>query len=165
MNKKKQQKQHHSKKADIESLVDQNYGLLVYLAKKFANDVDELEEYIQVGSIGMIKGINSFQDEKGKLSSYLSTCIRNELFRHIRYKKREKRYAKTVPLFNEHLIIETQNIEEWFPLLSSMERQIIDLYLENYQKKDIAAKLNISQHELYTKMKELFNKIREANEA
>lgn len=59
-------------------LIERNLRLVAYIAKKYTNTSFEQEDLISIGTIGLIKGINSFNVEKGsKLSTYVSRCIDN----------------------------------------------------------------------------------------
>lgn len=66
-------------------LIERNLRLVVYIAKKFDNTGIELEDLISVGTIGLIKAVNSFDiDKKIKLATYASRCIENEILMHLR---------------------------------------------------------------------------------
>lgn len=66
-------------------LIEHNLRLVVYISKKFVNTNIELEDLISVGSIGLIKAVNSFKLEKNiKLATYASRCIENEILMHLR---------------------------------------------------------------------------------
>ena len=66
-------------------LVEHNLRLVVYIAKKFENTGVGLEDLISIGTIGLIKAINTFNPEKNiKLATYASRCIENEILMYIR---------------------------------------------------------------------------------
>ncbi|MBQ3094865.1 MAG: RNA polymerase sporulation sigma factor SigE [Clostridia bacterium] len=66
-------------------LIEHNLRLVVYIAKKFENTGIQLEDLISIGTIGLIKGINTFLPEKNiKLATYCSRCIENEILMHLR---------------------------------------------------------------------------------
>lgn len=74
-----------SKEAAREKLIAHNLRLVVYLAKKFENTGVGVEDLISIGSIGLIKGINTFNPEKKiKLATYASRCIENEILMYLR---------------------------------------------------------------------------------
>ena len=61
-------------------LVERNLRLVVYIAKKFENTGVDLEDLISVGTIGLMKAINTFDVAKNiKLATYASRCIENEI--------------------------------------------------------------------------------------
>lgn len=67
------------------TLIEHNLRLVVYIAKKFENTGTGLEDLISIGTIGLIKAINTFNVEKNiKLATYASRCIENEILMHIR---------------------------------------------------------------------------------
>lgn len=66
-------------------LVEHNLRLVVYIAKKFENTSVGLEDLISIGTIGLIKAINTFNTDKNiKLATYASRCIENEILMYIR---------------------------------------------------------------------------------
>ncbi len=66
-------------------LVEHNLRLVVYIAKKFENTGTGLEDLISIGTIGLIKAINTFKTDKNiKLATYASRCIENEILMYIR---------------------------------------------------------------------------------
>lgn len=66
-------------------LIEHNLRLVVYIAKRFENTGIGLEDLISIGTIGLIKGINTFKDDKNiKLATYCSRCIENEILMYIR---------------------------------------------------------------------------------
>ncbi|MDR3263653.1 MAG: RNA polymerase sporulation sigma factor SigE [Clostridiales bacterium] len=66
-------------------LIEHNLRLVVYIAKRFENTGVDIEDLISVGTIGLIKGVNSFNLEKNiKLATYASRCIENEILMHLR---------------------------------------------------------------------------------
>ena len=68
-----------------QKLIEHNLRLVVYIAKKFENTGLDLEDLISVGTIGLIKAVNSFDGEKKiKLATYASRCIENEILMHLR---------------------------------------------------------------------------------
>ena len=70
-------------------LIERNLRLVAHVAKKYATTNVDQDDLISIGTIGLIKGINSFNLEKGsKLSTYVSRCIDNEILMHLRATKK-----------------------------------------------------------------------------
>ena len=70
-------------------LIERNLRLVAHVAKKYSNTKVDQEDLISIGTIGLIKGINSFNLEKGaRLSTYVSRCIDNEILMHLRSTKK-----------------------------------------------------------------------------
>lgn len=70
-------------------LIERNLRLVAHVAKKYANTKVDQDDLISIGSIGLIKGINSFNLDKGsKLSTYVSRCIDNEILMYLRSSKK-----------------------------------------------------------------------------
>ncbi|MCL2755900.1 MAG: RNA polymerase sporulation sigma factor SigK [Firmicutes bacterium] len=79
------QELHLGKPETKQELIEHNLRLVVYIAKKFENTGLDIEDLISVGSIGLIKAVNSFQyDRNIKLATYSSRCIENEILMHLR---------------------------------------------------------------------------------
>ena len=73
------------------TLVERNLRLVVYIAKKFENTGVGLEDLISIGTIGLMKAINTFNADKNiKLATYASRCIENEILMYLRRSNRIK---------------------------------------------------------------------------
>ena len=73
------------------TLVEHNLRLVVYIAKKFENTGIGIEDLISIGTIGLIKAINTFNPTKNiKLATYASRCIENEILMYIRKSSNQK---------------------------------------------------------------------------
>lgn len=115
-------------------LIEHNLRLVVYIAKKFENTNVDIEDLISVGTIGLIKAVNSFDENKQiKLATYASRCIENEILMHLR---------KVVKTRNELSLDEPLNVDgEGNVLLLSdvlgTESDVIYKDLESDVEKDI----------------------------
>lgn len=70
-------------------LIERNLRLVAHICKKYANGNNNADDFISIGTIGLIKGINSFNMDKGvKLATYVSKCIDNEILMHLRSTKK-----------------------------------------------------------------------------
>ena len=68
-----------------DSLIEHNLRLVVYIARRFDNSGVDLDDLISVGTIGLIKAVNSYNLDKNiKLATYASRCIENEILMHLR---------------------------------------------------------------------------------
>ena len=68
-----------------ETLIVHNLRLVVYIAKKFENTTSNIEDLVSIGSIGLIKAVNTFSPQRNiKLATYASRCIENEILMHLR---------------------------------------------------------------------------------
>ena len=72
-------------------LIEHNLRLVVFLAKKYENTNIDLEDLVSIGTIGLIKGVNTYKLDKNiKLATYVSRCIDNEILMYLRKTKRRK---------------------------------------------------------------------------
>ena len=72
-------------------LIEHNLRLVVYIARRFENTGIHIEDLISIGTIGLIKAINTFNpDKKIKLATYASRCIENEILMHFRSRKKSR---------------------------------------------------------------------------
>ncbi len=75
-----------------DKLIEHNLRLVVFLAKKYENTGYDIEDLVSIGSIGLIKGINTYKADKNiKLATYVSRCISNEILMFFKKKIRRKR--------------------------------------------------------------------------
>ena len=84
-----------AKKGDEEAknvLIEHNLRLVVFLAKKYENTGYDIEDLVSIGTIGLIKGINTYKLSKNiKLATYASRCISNEILMFLRKNKKRKK--------------------------------------------------------------------------
>lgn len=74
-----------------DKLIEHNLRLVVFLAKKYENTNIDLEDLVSIGTIGLIKGVNTYKLDKNiKLATYASRCIDNEILMYLRKTKRKK---------------------------------------------------------------------------
>lgn len=72
-------------------LIEHNLRLVVFLAKKYENTSIDLEDLVSIGTIGLIKGVNTYKLDKNiKLATYASRCIDNEILMYLRKTKKKR---------------------------------------------------------------------------
>ena len=75
-----------------QTLIEHNLRLVVYIAKKFESSGVNLEDLISIGTLGLIKGVQTFKMDKNiKLATYASRCIENEILMHFRNNKKRNK--------------------------------------------------------------------------
>ena len=171
-------------------LVEHNLRLVVFLAKKFESSGIDMEDLVSVGTIGLIKAINSFKTEKQiKLATYASRCIENEILMYLRkLSKRKAELSLDEPLNvdgegNELLLadilgtdsdaiythvenqVERQLLEEGLARLSKREQQIIEMRFgldgeDERTQKEVADLLGISQSYISRLEKKIINRLK-----
>src|SRR5699024_12721098 len=78
-------------KVEKSTFIEHNLRFVVYIAKQFENTGIHIEDLISIGSIGLIKAVNTFNPEKKiKLATYASRCIENEILMYLRKSNRMK---------------------------------------------------------------------------
>ena len=71
-------------------LIEHNLRLVAHIAKKYASSGVENDDLVSIGSIGLIKAVNTFRPEAGKLTAYASRCIENEILMHLRANRKNR---------------------------------------------------------------------------
>ena len=173
-----------------QKLVERNLRLVVYIAKKFENTGVGLEDLISIGTIGLIKGVNTFNADKNiKLATYASRCIENEILMYLRRSNRIKgEVSLDEPLNqdgdgNELLLsdilgteaditsrriedeVDKQLLKNSIEKLNSRERNIMELrfgFISGNEKtqKEVADMLGISQSYISRLEKKIISKMR-----
>ncbi|MEF2614627.1 RNA polymerase sporulation sigma factor SigK [Faecalibacillus faecis] len=133
-------------------LIEKNLRLVAHIAKKYNNNKDLQEDLISIGTIGLIKAIDSYSlDKKVKLATYASKCIENEILMHLR---KNKKLNLEVSL-NEVIGVDRDGSEIVLEeLIDNKEKPIID---QIYQKDNIDTFLNIF-HILTPKEQDILSK-------
>lgn len=171
-----------------DKLIEHNLRLVVYIAKRYETNPIFMEDLISIGSIGLIKAVNTFKRDKNiKLVTYASRCIENEILMFLRKKSRRKlEVSFDEPLNvdydgNELLLsdilgtdddVVTKEFEkkenkrellEAMKCLKTRERQILQMRYgiehEELTQKDIAKRLGISQSYISRLEKRILHKL------
>lgn len=109
-------------------LIERNLRLVVYIARKFENTSVGVEDLVSIGTIGLIKAVNTFDpDKKIKLATYASRCIENEILMYLRRNNR----TKTEISFDEPLNIDWDGNELLLSDILGTENDTIYRYLED----------------------------------
>ena len=130
-------------------LIERNLRLVVYIAKKFDNTGIGVEDLISIGTIGLIKAINTFNPGKNiKLATYASRCIENEILMYLRRNSK----TKTEVSIDEPLNVDWEGNELLLSDILGTENDIITKDIENKVKIDEMRKefLDNVSHELKT---------------
>lgn len=171
-------------------LVEHNLRLVVYIAKKFENSGVDGDDLVSVGTIGLIKAINSFKSDKNiKLATYASRCIENEILMYLRRMSRLKQEVSfDEPLNtdwegNELLLsdvmgtdadsvysdieggVERELLQASLSKLTPREQRIMRMRFaldggEEMTQKDVADKLGISQSYISRLEKKIISKLK-----
>ena len=171
-------------------LIEHNLRLVVFLAKKYDNTGEDLEDLVSIGSIGLIKGIKTYKLDKNiKLATYASRCIDNEILMFLRKNKKrigEVSFEDSINFDSEgnelriedvfgtdediiHKSIEdTDNrilLEKEIRKLTGRDKEIIEnryglFGKKSLTQKDLADKLNISQSYISRIEKKVIKKLK-----
>ena len=185
----------HTDENASQMLIEHNLRLVVYIAKRFENTGTGIEDLVSIGTIGLIKAINTFKSDKNiKLATYASRCIENEILMHIRKCSGAKaEISIDEPLNtdwdgNELLLSdilgsdedsmadeiveseERERIRRAVAELEPREREIIELRYgmsggRELTQKEVADKLGISQSYISRLEKKIILRLREEIEA
>lgn len=155
-------------------LIEHNLRLVAHVVRKYENSGEDVEDLISIGTIGLIKAINTFAEEKGvRLATYAARCIENEVLMHLRnikktkqevyiyepigYDKEGNEIALIDVLTNDNEIIDVvdaklqeDKIKSRMGVLTSRERQVIEMRYGLFSgiketQREIAKKLGISR--------------------
>ena len=130
-------------------LIERNLRLVVYIARKFENTGINVEDLISIGTIGLIKAINTFNPEKKiKLATYASRCIENEILMFLRRNSR----IKTEVSIDEPLNVDWEGNELLLSDILGTENDVIYRNIENEVDKEL---LKIAMNKLTEREKQI----------
>ncbi|MDD5826326.1 MAG: RNA polymerase sporulation sigma factor SigK [Bacilli bacterium] len=110
-----------------DKLIEHNLRLVVFLAKKYENTKVDLEDLVSIGTIGLIKGVNTYRLDKNiKLATYASRCIDNEILMYLRKTKRKR----TEVSFEDSLSFDADGNELHLEDVLGTEKDIVTKGLE-----------------------------------
>ena len=121
-------------------LIEHNLRLVVFLAKKYENTGIDLEDLVSIGSVGLIKGVNTYKLDKNiKLATYASRCIDNEILMFLR--KNKKRGGEIS--FEDSLSYDSEGNELHLEDILGTDDDIVTKGLEKeYEKKTLYKEIN-----------------------
>lgn len=139
-------------------LIEHNLRLVVFLAKKYENTGVDLEDLVSIGTIGLIKGVNTYKLDKNiKLATYASRCIDNEILMFLRKNKRRKGEIS----FEDSLSYDAEGNELHLEDILGTENDIVTKGIEESDDKKILqeeiSKLNERDKKIMTLRYGLFN--------
>ncbi len=74
-----------------QTLIERNLRLVAHVVKKFDNTGEDMDDLISIGTIGLIKAVNTYSSDKGtRLATYAARCVENEILMHLRSNKKNK---------------------------------------------------------------------------
>ena len=182
-----------SQKGDCDArnkLIEHNLRLVVFIAKKYESKLETLEDLVSIGSIGLIKGINTYKIDKNiRLATYASRCIANEILMYLRKNKKrggDISFEEALTYDSEgnelHLEdiigtpedvtykeyekkIDIQQLKEYLEKLNKRDKQIMimryGLYnTKEYTQKEVAEILGISQSYISRIEKKVIKKLK-----
>ncbi len=183
-----------AQRGDIEArnkLIEHNLRLVVFLSKKYENTGYDVEDLVSIGSIGLIKGINTYKLDKNiKLATYASRCISNEILMFLRKNKKRRGEISFEDALNydsegnelhlEDIIgtevefvpneyekkLNKEILERELSLLDDREKEIMTLRYglnntEDFTQKEVAEKLGISQSYISRIEKKVIKKLKQ----
>lgn len=119
------------------TLIEHNLRLVVYIAKKFDNTGIGVEDLISIGTIGLIKAINTFKADRNiKLATYASRCIENEILMYLRKNNKTKMEVS----IDEPLNVDWDGNELLLSDILGTEEDIISKGIENEVERSILKK-------------------------
>lgn len=115
-------------------LIERNLRLVVYIARKFENTGVGIEDLVSIGTIGLIKAVNTFDpDKKIKLATYASRCIENEILMYLRRNNKTRAEVS----FDEPLNIDWDGNELLLSDVLGTENDVIYKYIEDEVDKNL----------------------------
>lgn len=139
---------------DENKLILDNMGLVKSIARKCRPyNRTEYEEYVQVGTIGLLKAIRAHKPEMGKLTTIAWTAIIWEISRY----KRKNKYVKTEELptnLEQEISI---NIDDYLPNLNESEKVIVSMRLQGYKIEEIQKLTNETKYKIRQTIKKVQN--------
>ena len=123
-----------------DKLIEHNLRLVVFLAKKYESSGYDIEDLVSIGSIGLIKGINTYKIDKNiKLATYASRCIANEILMFLRKNKKRKTEISLEDALNYDSEGNELHLED---ILGTEEDLVIKEFESTMDKKLLSEELN-----------------------
>lgn len=123
------------------TLVEHNLRLVAHIVKKFDPNPQDIEDMISIGSIGLVKAINTYRVDKGtRLATYASKCIENEILMHLRATKNDK---TELHLFDPLSSEEDDGEVSYIDLVRDEEGDVAEVVTAKVQAESVLSKLAV----------------------
>ena len=150
-----------------ELTLDANLDIIIYLVTKFNNNTDsyEFQDLLQVAYLGALKAIRNYDNEVGPLKNYVFSCVRNHL---LRFLKKERKWADFIKLEpnispdcnDDHFLLEFENIIKCNTKLLPLEKNILEMRIRDFSRKDICENLSLTKSQSYDFLYSALGKIK-----
>ena len=153
--------QKHRSQTQLESeLIEEYAPLVVSQALGFKpTSVTSLDDYIQIGYIGLLKAIRNYNPSKNtKLSTFSVICIKRAIYKEFKKFQNDKNINIDIPDKEEHSLWEFEPSN-----LTNIEKKVLSLRLQSYTYQEIGNQLNFTKSWASEVLSSAFRKIREAN--
>ena len=138
------------KNGDLEArneLIERNMRLVAHVAKKYQNPEDEMEDLISIGTIGLIKAVETYKEDYGsRLATYAARCIDNELLMHFRAKKKT---SKEVSLYEPIGTDKEGNQIQLLDVVVSEDEDVVELLDRKVRRLNEIIPQTLSGRELF----------------
>lgn len=159
----------------IDTMIEQNRGLVVYTMQKYFPDLLIDEDLFQTGMIGLWCACKEYKPNGGEFSTFAVRCIRNEIGKELNGRRRKKRCGKTIALetpLNEDgfTIADTMpgdvditwvDFQGLLEVLTERQREVLTAQLSGYSQKEIAKRYGVSGSAINASMECVRKKARE----
>lgn len=123
------------------TLVEHNLRLVAHIVKKFDPNPQDIEDMISIGSIGLVKAINTYQEDKGtRLATYASKCIENEILMHLRATKNDK---TELHLFDPLSAEDDDGEVSYIDLVRDEDGDVAEAVTAKVQAESVLARMNV----------------------
>lgn len=151
-----------------EQLILKHYGLVVAQALRFiGNDKQLIEDYIQVGLIGLLKAVRKYDENRSRFSTFATTCIKNELINFVNRSVKKDRKLKVIyntdlllTLSEKYVAEKSDCFEAISDLLTDEQKLIVTKKIQSYTDAEISEIIGCSRLSLRTKIRTIIDTIK-----
>lgn len=138
---------------DRNNKIAENMNLVYFTINKYYPMLQGDEDMYQIGMIGLIRAVDTFDEENGsEFSTYAAVCIRNEVCKELRKKKQEKPSESIEDMFRPEVLgdddVDFFDYEGFGNTLNDTEKKILNLKYLGYSEHEIAPKIGVSHQRI-----------------
>jgi len=156
-------------KVNIEMMIESNKKLIYSIAKSLyvQNKVFSVEDLVQVGFLAICKSANKYDPKRGKLSTFITHCAKNDMLKFIKKNKinGELIYNESKRLsYDETEEVLRSNVSEYYNLKNTIEEKIVTLKKSGESNRTIGAELNINSNKVSSMLLDIKERLAANNE-
>ena len=145
----------------IEEMIEKDQGLVYKYALSIykPNPIYSIEDLVQIGNLGLCKNGDKYDKNRGAITTFVGTCVRNEMLKFVQKHKRKGHIDPDYIKHKDDIVIDENNIDHFVPVKTRLEKLIVLMKRDGFYHDEISKKLGISKTTITNILKRIRRRI------